>query len=134
MLTLPADVQLLILDYIGVQADLKALCETSRAGRELTLPRLYNSIKIVTWDSKQARMKQFARCIAAGAGAHLRFTRALAFELSRPPPEPECQVTGRLGWATSDRIEVNQLCHDAIDSLVLLVLEMFPKDCLRSFR
>jgi hypothetical protein len=41
MLTLPADVQLIVLDYITTNADLKVLCVTSKACRELALPRLY---------------------------------------------------------------------------------------------
>jgi hypothetical protein len=131
MLTLPADVQLLVLDYIGLQADLKALCKTSKQCRELALPRLYHSIKLITWDADQFLLKKFSRCIAIGAGAHLRFTRALTFELSQPPPEPECHVTGR---CPDIGVEIHPNSHEVIDSFILMVLQMFSSDCLRSFR
>ena len=51
MLALPTDVQLLVLDYITLNSDLKALCKTSKACCDLAVPRLYHSIRLATWQA-----------------------------------------------------------------------------------
>jgi hypothetical protein len=61
MLVLPNDVQLLILDYLTLKTDLKALCGTSCACRELVLPQLYHDIYLIAGESNRWRLERFAR-------------------------------------------------------------------------
>lgn len=121
MLTLPADIKLLILDHIDCKADLRALYYVSRAGRELVLPRLYRHINLITWDPGQKQLRCFVRCMSAGAGLHLRFTRVLTFETERPPPLQH-QLDGAKDFTA-----------DIVDSFILVLLEMFPEHGLRKF-
>jgi hypothetical protein len=135
MAFLPNDVVLLIVEHITLKSDLKALCQTSRTYRKLVLPRLYHRVHLISWDNEQYRLKQFARCIAAGAGAHLRYTRCLIIEDTKPPAEPQVQSTHR-----SIDVKVNvelvgdpEEYEEMIDAFIILLLEMFPRNGLRTF-
>jgi hypothetical protein len=134
MLVLPNDVRLLILDYLTLKRDLKALCGTSRACRELVLPQLYHDIYLITWDLQQARLKRFARCVAAGAGAHLRCTRSLTLEIVRPPSEPQSQLVGYTGIETILPPSNELYPAEQTDSFIMMLSGMFPSNMLRGFR
>lgn len=66
MLSLPTDVQFLVLDYISSKRDYRALCATSQGLCALVAPRLYNHIKLIAWDYNNGVLKHFARGVAAG--------------------------------------------------------------------
>ncbi|KAF2833071.1 hypothetical protein CC86DRAFT_399721 [Ophiobolus disseminans] len=135
MLTLPADIQLLILDHITSNADLKELCVTSKACRNLALPRLYHYVNLITWDSDQSRLKRFVRCMSKGAGLHLQHTRIWTLQNTMPPSEPQCQLTGRLEFKqdVSSKTKDGPAPAETVDSFVLVLLEMFPEHRLRQF-
>jgi len=124
---------MLVLDYNLSQRDYKALCATSKACRALVLPQLYSRIKLITWDDNHARLKQFTRCVGAGAGAHLRHTRTLIFEITKPPSEPPCQLTGQLDFGEDPVSDSNIPFRETVDSSISMILEMFPDNCLHSF-
>jgi hypothetical protein len=135
MEAIPTDIVLLIVECITLKSDIKALCQTSRTWRKLVLPRLYHRVHLISWDENQYRLRQFARCIAAGAGAHLRYTRCLIIEDTKPPAEPQIQSAGR----SMDFREDIKLSGDPeeyeemIDAFILLLLEMFPRNGLHMF-
>lgn len=153
MLSLPTDIQLLVLDYVSLfyldaqpahdanvaqfnlKSDLKALCLTSKAFRALALPRLYHSVVLETWSNEQKGLKRFVKSVAAGAGPHLRFTRSLAIEDIRPPAEPRPQVVCPLNFDASD-LEASAADHDMdkVWNYLSLVLEMFRPNTLRTLR
>lgn len=133
MLDLPTDVQLLILEHIKSKADQKALCLTSKAIRNLTLPTLYHTVYLRTWDSAHRHLVTFVKSVAAGAGPHLRFTRNLSFEDIQPPAEPDSVQTGPFDYdARYDGFSNRELT--ARDEYMYLVIEMFPTHCLHTFR
>ena len=132
MLSLPVDIQLLVLDYITLKSDLRALCATTKACRHLVLPRLYQKILLVTWD--QQVLGQFAQCVARGAGTHLQFTRSLTFESNTPPSASYFHLTGHFPCAQMEEIVEDQSSPKVIESSILRILKMFPADCLHSFR
>lgn len=135
MLALPADIQLVVLDYIRSKADLKALCVTSKACHQVALPRLYYHVDLVTWDSGHLRLKRFVRCMSKGAGNHLRYTRSLKFQNTQPPSEPKCQLTGALEFKPhlAPESKDGATAADTVDSFILVLLEMFPDHGLRKF-
>ncbi|RII16531.1 hypothetical protein CUC08_Gglean002969 [Alternaria sp. MG1] len=85
LVTLPADVQLLILDYIQLPSHLKAICLASKAWNDLARPLLYRKVTINVFDKDE--VVRFERCMDAGAQAHLDATRSLTLMDSLPPPE-----------------------------------------------
>jgi hypothetical protein len=124
MLSLPTDIQLLVLEHINTKSDLKALCLTSKCFRNLVLPQLYHTVYLRTWD---AHLVTFFKSVAAGAGLHLRHTRALLFEDTQPPAEP---TSGQTSYPSGHRgVDII-----ARDERVYLVLELFPADELRTVR
>ena len=118
MLSLPTDIQLLVLDYINTKSNLKALCLTSQHVRKIALPRLYHTVYLRTWD---AHLVEFFQSVAAGAGLHLRHTRALLFEDERPPVEPVSGQTTDLLTGLSIK-----------DERIYLALVMFPPQKLHT--
>jgi hypothetical protein len=135
MEALPIDIVLLIVDCITLKSDLKALCQTSKTYHKLVLPRLYYRIQLILWDHDQNRLRQFARCIAAGAGAHLRHTRCLIIEDTKPPAEPQIQYSH--GYIdTRENVPSRgypEESEEIVDACILLLLELFPRNGLQMF-
>jgi hypothetical protein len=73
--------------------------------------------------------------MSKGAGLHLRFTRFLTFEDTRPPSEPQCQLTGRLEFKPdlASESKDDTASTETVDSFILVLLEMFPEHGLRKF-
>jgi hypothetical protein len=113
-----------VLDHINTKSDLKALCLTSKGFRDLVLPHLYHTVYLRTWD---AHLVTFFKSVAAGAGLHLRHTRALLFEDTRPPAEPTSVRTSN----SSDRQSVDRAARD---ERIHLILELIPSHVLRTVR
>jgi hypothetical protein len=135
MEALPIDIVLLIVDCITLRSDLNALCQTSKTYSKLVLPRLYHRIQFISWDDDQNQLRQFARCIAAGAGAHLRHTRCLIIEDTKPPAGPQVQYShGSIH--TRENVQSGgypEEWEEMIDAFILLLLEMFPRNGLQMF-
>jgi hypothetical protein len=129
MEALPIDLVLLIVDCITLKSDLKALCQTSKTYRKLVLPRLYYRIQLILWDDAQKQLRQFARCIAVGAGAHLRYTRCLIIEDTKPPAGPRIQCShGSIDTRDNvPSVEIPEGWKEMVDAFILLILEMFPE-------
>jgi len=139
MLSLPADIQFLIVDCIVSKSDLKALCRTSKTCCDLARPRLYHHIQLKSWDRSDEGMLKFIRCAGAGALKHLRFIRHLTIEDSRPPSEPPTQQIGPI-LAGPERYSVAEhlmdyqhYSHDKLGAYVVAILVLLPPDQLRSF-
>ncbi|KAF3042255.1 hypothetical protein E8E11_003917 [Didymella keratinophila] len=86
MLELPADLQLLVFEYITSTADLRALCITCGTFRRITTPRMYHSIYLRLWDGDY--VSRFFKSVATGAGQNLPYTGELVFEDAESPDEP----------------------------------------------
>ncbi|KAI4669064.1 uncharacterized protein J4E79_001107 [Alternaria viburni] len=124
---LPADVHLLILDYIHLPSHLQALCLTSKALCDLARPRLYRKVTINVLDPSE--VARFENCMAEGAQAHLDATRSLTLMDSLPPAEaPEFQTKPHRRFDREDRLTSAQ------SSAIEAILDYFPRDCLQSFR
>ena len=130
MLSLPLDVKVLILGNIPSKADLKALCLTSKELQDVAIPFLYHTICLRIWDNDDATL--FARSIASGVGRHLRHIRSLTIENARPPREPNTLQTGHFNF------HEGPMCGSwgeiVCNTEMTMILNMFPDDCLRSFR
>jgi hypothetical protein len=140
MLSLPTDVQLLVLDYITLKSDLRALCETSKACHDLAVPHLYHSIRLATWQAADFDVRRFLRCVGAGAGRHLRYVRCMTFEGSKPPEEPRSLQI--LPSAVEQSLKQMKLAKKSdlryplvkIETQILAILEMIRRNTLLSFR
>jgi hypothetical protein len=100
------------------------------------LPRLYYRIQLILWDDAQNQLRQFARCIAAGAGAHLRHTRYLIIEDTKPPAEPQIQYShGSIDAEENipSRRGYPEKREEMIHALLPLILEMFTRNGLQMF-
>lgn len=137
---LPADIQLLIVEHIVLKSDLKALCSTSKACRVCALPRLYFHIELVSWYHSDEHFLCFFACVAAGASQHLRFTRHLTIEGSRPPSEPALQQAGL--WRHDARphtveghlMDREPHSHDKVGAYIVAILAMLSRNKLLSFQ
>jgi hypothetical protein len=133
MIDLPGDVQFLILDLIPSKSDLKALCETSKACRELALPRLYHHIEIRSW--LPFGLLLFVRCAVEGAEKHCRFVRHLTIEDCKPPTDPYTQQIALQDVDGQSRSDAEDPCpHNQIRVTIMTVLEMMTRNQLKSFR
>ena len=122
MQSLSNEVPLLILGYIHTKRDLESLCLTSKHLRNLCLPRLYHIVYLRTGEEG---LGKFFKCIAAGAGYHLRHIRSLSFEDEFCDPGDDAPPPNHLHLVSA---------ADARDVLMHLLISMLPKNQLHAFR
>jgi hypothetical protein len=113
---------------IRMPSDLKALCLTSKALRALTTPLLYDRIYLRIWDDHEN--KSFFGSMRAGGDVHLSNTRTLVIE-----DEPAPQESNAVDLFANDSFSrPYPISSEDRDRTFELVMQMLPKDELRSFR
>jgi hypothetical protein len=132
-LLVPTDILLLILDYVALRIDLKALCQVSKHFYELAVPLLYREVYVTTWDNEQRKLKQFSQCMASGANIHLRHTRSLISEGTVPPMEPRLEPELPPPKQFTNEVEYDQY-HRVVTSLRLRLLDTFLENGLHTFQ
>lgn len=103
--------------------DLEALCSTCKMFCTLATPRLYHQIKLRTWHDDD--VERFFLSYAAGASACLHHTRTLIIEDDMPKIEPFAKELPSYFMKEKDLVR---------DRTVELLILLFPRDQLRSFR
>ncbi|KAH7359602.1 hypothetical protein BKA66DRAFT_537762, partial [Pyrenochaeta sp. MPI-SDFR-AT-0127] len=126
---LNTDVWLSVLDYIRMPSDLKSLCLTSKALRDLATPCLYSDVFVQVWHEEYH--ERFFRSIAAGGHAHLVHTRTLTIEDKPPLAESNSIVTSPLELGFCDGTPTPAVTKD---NTISLIIPMFPHNKLRAFR
>lgn len=130
MLSLPTDVQIIILEGIRSKDDLKALCLTCKELRAITTPLLYRTIRIRTWRLDET--DRFLKSVEAGAVNNLQNTRSLTFEDERYVADPRSLEKD---WSKGNDQDIWRNCdHNSRDDDMSIVLAWFPDNRLHTFR
>lgn len=125
---LPLELKDLVLEHIPSEVDLQALCLTNIAIHAAATP--YRTVCIRIW--MRNGTARFVHSVVVGAGRHLRHTRSLTFGDVKLPSESKIAKNRRSDYDGKALKRANRKA--VIGGGMLLVLEMFPDDCLHTFR
>ncbi|XPS98200.1 hypothetical protein M3J09_007411 [Ascochyta lentis] len=128
MFGLHTDIELIILDCITTNRDLRALCLTSKACHERAIPRLFRQITIPLWHSSALL---FYQQFQPGDKDYLKHTRKLTVVHE--------EITNPLnGFAPEDKDKPDEdavkLAGDLGLVVFMAILQLFPTNVLHEFR
>lgn len=118
---LPTDVQLMVLDYVGLYPDILALCLTSKSWNLIATKVLYKNI-VLDIRTRNGQLSLFRQCLEVGAFRHLEYARNLSL-LDVPIFECNKILPNKAPWIHGER-----------DALLLQILQSFPSNKLITFR
>ncbi|KAF2502649.1 hypothetical protein BU16DRAFT_521366 [Lophium mytilinum] len=134
LLSISADIQLLVLDLITRPSDLKSLCLACKHLRAIATPRLYHTISLDV--RNQRKYGVLMRALCAGGGRNLCATRELILLDLKSRDEKYCRVPTLAEQNSPDVLDWTPLLEseDQIEFMIDTLIRTLPENTLNTFR